>query len=1032
MTPPSAAEAQVASSPATAAGNFNYYYSSGTHSNSNGIYGSSNFMPAMPRLHLPGSQAASLGASASGGVSGANNDNYRGNGGSINNISGYSSLLSSSLGGHAVAYSDSYQLHPTVTSRFHNANLQQQQQQQQQYFNSDINAKLGSTSQGNNMHIGFQRYADGLNSPASSFTQSPDHMQQQQQQQQQLFQLQQYHLERQQLHRPSLQQRRKVNRVRRRLLLLLYTVVLVLVVGYMFYSVSFVMSRALDFNKLHTKSDTSTHQLKEVTTAVQSAAPTGDFATSSVTSGPLLNAAHIGSKALHTDRMGSPSPPSFHSYAVGAQKSSTDITKKPPMTTRTAVQLVVDGVIVNRSQDEDESPSPAAADHTEDDELAQLALQDLQALEQSQSSRHNSETSPAYSRTQGLGENTGDEPGNEKPSAKDHPSSSVAGDVQQETSSDANDVVDDDEATQQQLQQLQQLGAANLEDDDYQSDTNSHASDALASIAGSIELRGSFQEEEEEDEAGVGASSTLGALSALLRRGTADTPAARCATTPSMIYSTQDSKMQSVILDAFIMPSAKAVGIVAPSFEYARQYHQDIRNAHEEAGTSHVVQLSDQTVCIFQGTPDHIPLQRHIVPHGGAGDLSYGATEVLVCPLPPAEWLAISSTGGGLVFDLLDPSNGISFHAVPACTPKSFMPRSALRSHGSSGGKNSDGSPSKSWELAVCTQPLYGRHMSSQLKPWIEYYRLLGVQHFFVYVYELDDDSVNILLEYEKQGVVTIVRWGRQQLKGFNDLPASELKHGGDDNAGPAMKSTESARVRLQMPAMNHCLWKFGKELSEWLLFVDVDEYLFHPPNPEALAAPRDTSTQPTPLVKQLRAGSFEISDQAKVVGSETCSYQVRPMHFDGPNPDSTDFAMELMKRAQRGESSACVLVLDMYTSRQPNVTWDQWEGGHTKVLLRTQHGELLGVHKVYQCAADTTRYMTIDPEQWRLNHYFTASASVQRKLPQEDLGDQQTKADFLRKMVAQHGYLHPNFTGKRVKDESIKAVVGAVRKNAC
>lgn len=57
---------------------------------------------------------------------------------------------------------------------------------------------------------------------------------------------------------------------------------------------------------------------------------------------------------------------------------------------------------------------------------------------------------------------------------------------------------------------------------------------------------------------------------------------------------------------------------------------------------------------------------------------------------------------------------------------------------------------------------------------------------------------------------------------------------------------------------------------------------------------------------------------------------------------------------------------------------------------------------------------MTIDPEQWRLNHYFTASASVQRKLPQEDLGDQQTKADFLRKMVAQHGYLHPNFTGKR------------------
>lgn len=152
---------------------------------------------------------------------------------------------------------------------------------------------------------------------------------------------------------------------------------------------------------------------------------------------------------------------------------------------------------------------------------------------------------------------------------------------------------------------------------------------------------------------------------------------------------------------------------------------------------------------------------------------------------------------------------------------------------------------------------------------------------------------------------------------------------------------------------------------------------------------PRKGEGQVPALVQQLRTGSFLLSDQAKVfsnvgqysliggaiyrrtgpiakaalyegntssvriyvyllraviliafvcfvfiqtIGSSICSYQLRPLHFDGPNPASSDFAMLLMKRAQAGESSSCVLVMDMFNSRQPNVTWDQWEGGHTKV----------------------------------------------------------------------------------------------------
>lgn len=66
------------------------------------------------------------------------------------------------------------------------------------------------------------------------------------------------------------------------------------------------------------------------------------------------------------------------------------------------------------------------------------------------------------------------------------------------------------------------------------------------------------------------------------------------------------------------------------------------------------------------------------------------------------------------------------------------------------------------------------------------------------------------------KGIATRVNWGPSQLAGFKDL---------DLNFDPAA-SAESARIRLQQPAMNHCLWKAGM-LAEWALFIDVDEYLF-------------------------------------------------------------------------------------------------------------------------------------------------------------------------------------------------------------
>lgn len=75
------------------------------------------------------------------------------------------------------------------------------------------------------------------------------------------------------------------------------------------------------------------------------------------------------------------------------------------------------------------------------------------------------------------------------------------------------------------------------------------------------------------------------------------------------------------------------------------------------------------------------------------------------------------------------------------------------------------------------------------------------------------DAVVNYLVD---KGIATRVDWGPSQLTGFKQL---------DLDFDPAA-SAESARIRLQQPAMNHCLWKAGV-LAEWTMFIDVDEYLF-------------------------------------------------------------------------------------------------------------------------------------------------------------------------------------------------------------
>ena len=92
--------------------------------------------------------------------------------------------------------------------------------------------------------------------------------------------------------------------------------------------------------------------------------------------------------------------------------------------------------------------------------------------------------------------------------------------------------------------------------------------------------------------------------------------------------------------------------------------------------------------------------------------------------------------------------------------------------------------------LSICA---IFRDESAYLAEWLEFHRLCGVEHFFLYDNESADDSLTILQPWIDAGHVT-----------YTPMPG------------------EKAQYR----AYEHCLATFGTR-SRWIAFIDIDEFLY-------------------------------------------------------------------------------------------------------------------------------------------------------------------------------------------------------------
>ncbi|CAJ0588618.1 unnamed protein product [Cylicocyclus nassatus] len=68
------------------------------------------------------------------------------------------------------------------------------------------------------------------------------------------------------------------------------------------------------------------------------------------------------------------------------------------------------------------------------------------------------------------------------------------------------------------------------------------------------------------------------------------------------------------------------------------------------------------------------------------------------------------------------------------------------------------------YKLSVCLAPIYGNETKwLMLAELIEHYKLQGVQHFYVYVKDIDDYSRILIDDYEKSGEIEVVYFKKEQ-----------------------------------------------------------------------------------------------------------------------------------------------------------------------------------------------------------------------------------------------------------------------------
>ena len=94
----------------------------------------------------------------------------------------------------------------------------------------------------------------------------------------------------------------------------------------------------------------------------------------------------------------------------------------------------------------------------------------------------------------------------------------------------------------------------------------------------------------------------------------------------------------------------------------------------------------------------------------------------------------------------------------------------------------------KKYRISICG---IFKNESSFLKEWMEYHIMIGIDHFYMYNNNSEDDYLSVLQPYIDNGYVTLIQWTKEH---------------------------------AQMEAYKHFFEHYGQE-TQWMTFLDIDEF---------------------------------------------------------------------------------------------------------------------------------------------------------------------------------------------------------------
>jgi hypothetical protein len=100
-----------------------------------------------------------------------------------------------------------------------------------------------------------------------------------------------------------------------------------------------------------------------------------------------------------------------------------------------------------------------------------------------------------------------------------------------------------------------------------------------------------------------------------------------------------------------------------------------------------------------------------------------------------------------------------------------------------------------SYEFSICA---IFQDEAPYLKEWIEFHRMIGFEHFWLYNNSSSDDYLPILMPYIQEGIVELIHWPSPK---FSLLPP------------------------IQKAVYNDCIRR-SKERTTWLAVIDIDEFV--------------------------------------------------------------------------------------------------------------------------------------------------------------------------------------------------------------